>query len=204
MPKLNFNIHHLLTLASTNDLAKQLMEENAVEGTVVWADQQTKGRGQRGRVWMSPAGNLFCSIILRPALKIEDLADLSQFSVLAAVAVGETLMNFLPSSCQLTYKWPNDVLVNGSKISGILLESSFDDKAFKGVVIGIGINIQSAPENLTYSTAALNQFLNEPQTAGIVLNSLLKSLKKYYVLWQQNEFPSIEEQWRQNMKPTQP
>ena len=194
----------MLTLASTNDLAKQLMEENAVEGTVVWADQQTKGRGQRGRVWVSPTGNLFCSVILRPALKIEDLANLSQFSILAAVAVGETLTRFLPSSCQLTYKWPNDVFVNGSKISGILLESSFDDKAFKGVVVGIGINIQSAPENLTYSTAALNQFLNEPQTAGIVLNSLLKALKKYYVLWQKNEFPAIEEKWRQSMKSTQP
>lgn len=175
------------------------MEENAVEGTVVWTDQQTKGRGQRGRVWVSLEGNLVFSIILRPALKIEDLANLSQFSILTAVAVGETLTSFLPSSCQLTYKWPNDVFVDGSKISGILLESSFDDKAFKGVVIGIGVNIQSAPQNLTYSTAALNQFLNEPQTAGLVLNSLLKALKKYYALWQQGEFPAIEEKWRQSL-----
>lgn len=197
--ELNFNIRHFLTLASTNDLAKQLMEEHAVEGTVIWADQQTKGRGQRGRVWVSPIGNLCCSIISRPSLKIADLADLSQFSILTAVAVGETLTSLLPSACQLTYKWPNDVFVNGSKISGILLESSFDDKTFKGVVIGIGVNIQAAPENLAYPTAALNQFLDEPQTAAIVLHSLLKAFKKYYILWQQGEFPAIEEQWRQSM-----
>jgi BirA family transcriptional regulator, biotin operon repressor / biotin---[acetyl-CoA-carboxylase] ligase len=200
---LNFNIHHFLTLDSTNDLAKQLMEENAVEGTVVWADQQTKGRGQRGRVWISQEGNLFCSIILRPSLRIEDLANLSQFSVLAAVAVGEVLSSFLPDFCQLTYKWPNDVLVNDQKISGILLESSFDDKTVKGVVVGIGINIQTAPENLAYPTAALNQFLSEPQAAGTVLNSLLKSLRKYYAQWQQNEFSAIEKKWLQRIKATQ-
>ena len=85
------------------------------------------------------------------------------------------------------------------KFADITVEIGPADKAFKGVVIGIGINIQSAPENLTYSTAALNQFLNEPQTAGIVLNSLLKALKKYYALWQQGEFPVIEEKWRQSM-----
>ncbi|HEY0521750.1 MAG TPA: biotin--[acetyl-CoA-carboxylase] ligase, partial [Stellaceae bacterium] len=108
-------------LGSTNDEAKRLArDDGAAHGTVVWALEQTQGHGRTGRVWASPPGNLYCSTVLRPDCPAARAAEIG---FVAALAVGDALTPLLPGSARLGYKWPNDVLVGGRKVSGILAEA---------------------------------------------------------------------------------
>ena len=107
-------------LASSNDEAKRLAREGAEEGTVVWAREQTAGRGRRGRQWIGIPGNLFVSFILRPACQPSTAA---QLGFVAALGLGDAITAIAPADAELRCKWPNDVLLNGKKIAGILLES---------------------------------------------------------------------------------
>jgi BirA family biotin operon repressor/biotin-[acetyl-CoA-carboxylase] ligase len=125
------------SLDSTNACAKTLADAGLEEGTVVLADYQSAGRGRQGRSWLSePAMNILLSIILRPSISKEQASVLTFY---AAVSVARVLehMNVGPVEC----KWPNDVLLNGKKCSGILLENSFQQDRLVYSVIGIGINV---------------------------------------------------------------
>ena len=119
------------SVESTNDEAWRLAEEGAAERTLVWALVQTKGRGRRGRVWVAQPGNLVFSLLLRPERPPMEAA---QIGFLAALALGEAVGSVAPPMIEVQYKWPNDVLFNGRKGAGILLES-------KGVAV-------NRPENL--------------------------------------------------------
>ena len=103
------------SIGSTNDEAKRLARDGAAEGTLVWALEQTAGRGRRGRAWSSPRGNLYLSLILRPDCPVGSAA---QLGFVAALAVGDALRAILPRVERLAYKWPNDVLIDGRKIAG--------------------------------------------------------------------------------------
>ncbi len=140
---------------STNDEAKRLAAQNAPDATVVWAREQTAGRGRRGREWSSPAGNLYVSILLRPDKTPREAA---QLSLVTAVALGDAIQKFLPENVSLLCKWPNDILVNGHKAAGILLESAGGNvgRATEWIVVGCGVNIASHPENTMYSTTDLH------------------------------------------------
>lgn len=132
------------SLDSTNACARTLADAGLEQGTVVLADYQTAGRGRQGRSWLSePALNILLSIILRPSISKEQASLLTFY---AAVSVARVLeqMNVGAVEC----KWPNDVLLNGKKCSGILLENSFQQDRLVYSVIGIGINVnQSQFEN---------------------------------------------------------
>ena len=107
----------LQSVGSTNDEAARLAEAGAAEGTVVWAREQTGGRGRRGRIWASPVGNLYTSTIVRPQCPAARAAELGFVSALAVADI-------VPAGRDVRVKWPNDVLVDGGKIAGILPESS--------------------------------------------------------------------------------
>ena len=107
----------LASVGSTNDEAARLADTGVPEGTVVWSREQTGGRGRRGRHWASPPGNLYTSTILRPACAAPRAAELG---FVAALAVAD----IVPVGRPVRLKWPNDVLVDGGKIAGILLESA--------------------------------------------------------------------------------
>ena len=113
----------LESTGSTNDHAKQLARNGYPHGTVVWAHQQTAGRGRQGNSWISIPGNLFMTMILRPD---KNAALSGQLSFVAAVALAETLKEWLPPTVQIALKWPNDLLLNGKKAAGILLESEIN------------------------------------------------------------------------------
>lgn len=130
------NIIYKDEIDSTNLCAKKLGEENVMNGTVVIAEKQTAGRGRRGRKWVSPEGNCYFSILLRPRIRVEHA---SRLTLVAALALAEAIMEV--SGLQVQIKWPNDVVINGKKLCGILTESSFCDNGLKYVVIGIGINV---------------------------------------------------------------
>ena len=126
---------------STNDEAKARAEAGAPEGTVVWAQQQVAGRGRRGRTWVSPPGNLYLSVILRPSCEARSIA---QLSFVAALAVHDLVDGLLPGMARC--KWPNDILVDGGKVAGVLLESALGPQGrVDWVVLGIGVNLASHP-----------------------------------------------------------
>ncbi|MDR3518250.1 MAG: biotin--[acetyl-CoA-carboxylase] ligase [Azospirillaceae bacterium] len=147
-----FGLVEMPAVASTNDEAKRLARAGAATGTLVWAHRQEQGRGRRGRPWSSPPGNLYTSLILRPR---QDLAAMAQLSFVAALAVGATVSALLPSA-QWVCKWPNDVLVQGGKIAGILLETeSGANGAVDSLVLGVGINVASRPDETERPAIAL-------------------------------------------------
>src|SRR5439155_19489702 len=115
-----FRLRHDATIGSTNDEAKAVARTGATDGTLVWADQQTAGRGRRGRIWLSPPGNLYLSLVLRPECAA---ARAAQLGFVAALGLGDALAPLVGATVQLRYKWPNDLLVDGKKLAGILLES---------------------------------------------------------------------------------
>ncbi len=121
---------------STSDLARLAVDNGATSGTAFQAHIQTEGRGRHGRVWTSPKGNLYLSVIVQPSRPQMDWPGLS---LVTGLALAETISPLIDQSC-LTLKWPNDVLVDDKKMAGILLE------VYKGaVIIGIGVNMSEAP-----------------------------------------------------------
>ena len=119
-----FDVRHYDSIGSTNDEAMRLAREGAAHGTVVHADEQTAGRGRLSRRWLSPPGNLYLSIVLRPDVPA---ARTVEIGLVAALAVADAVEALLPQQVRATLKWPNDVLVRDGKIAGILLEQAGDD-----------------------------------------------------------------------------
>ena len=143
-------------LGSTQDMARRLIAEEQAVGLVVVADEQTAGRGRRGRAWLSPEGGLYVSVVL----PVDELLPLR-----ATVAVADALIDF---GVPVVAKWPNDVLVDGKKIAGILIERSgpWD-------LVGIGINVESAPLS---SAACVCEYGEGPDSIDRLLGSILRRL----------------------------
>jgi len=121
---------------------------------VIWAGEQTAGRGRRGRTWVSNPGNLYCSLLLRPELSLEKTM---QLGFVAANATCETIAALLPKGSMVNCKWPNDVLIEGRKAAGILLEtSSLSEGAAEWVIIGLGVNIAAHPDETEFPATSLS------------------------------------------------
>ena len=163
----------LESVGSTNDEATRLADAGAAEGTVVWAREQSGGRGRRGRNWASPVGNLYSSTILRPACPAQRAAELG---FVAALAVGD----LVSADRSVRLKWPNDVLVDDGKVAGILLESAIgQDGRVEHVVAGIGVNVRFAPQlpEMRYPGAALGG------TVEAALEGLTRALATRLAQW---------------------
>lgn len=128
--------HHRARTTSTSDVARSLAERDAPAGTVVVADTQRTGRGRRGRIWHSPRGGLWMSVVLRPRAPA---ATLGPLGLAVAVAVAEAVEALGVRPVEL--KWPNDVLVGGRKVAGILTEAAAEGVRVRHVVVGIGVNL---------------------------------------------------------------
>ncbi|MBV9827494.1 MAG: biotin--[acetyl-CoA-carboxylase] ligase [Alphaproteobacteria bacterium] len=166
-----YRLDHRTIVGSTNDEAKILARGGAPTGTLVWADGQTAGRGRRGRNWVSAPGNLYLSLIQRPS---GTPARAAQLGFIAAIAVADAL----PAASRL--KWPNDVLLDGRKLSGILLESETGlAGSLDFVVIGIGINILSAPTSVEFPATCLA----EAGITNVIPADLLETLVAHFDTW---------------------
>jgi BirA family biotin operon repressor/biotin-[acetyl-CoA-carboxylase] ligase len=175
----------LESVGSTNDEAARLAESGAAEGTVVWAREQTGGRGRRGRHWASPVGNLYSSTVLRPSCPAPRAAELG---FVAALAVAD----IVPSGRQVRLKWPNDVLVDGGKIAGILLESVLSQTGeVQHVVAGIGVNVGFAPQlpEMRYPGSMLGG------TVEAALEGLAMALARHLAQWRAEGFETVREAW---------
>lgn len=177
--------------ASTNDDARQLAGEGAPEGTLVWAARQTAGRGRRGRRWESPAGNLYMSLLLRPVMP---LSQAGQVGFLAALSIAETAAVLLPNRT-VACKWPNDVLVDGKKVAGLLLESEARaDGTADWLVVGLGVNVASHPEGVEFPATSLAA---EGRAADVaeVLSGITAHFGAWYRRWQAEGFAPVREAW---------
>ncbi len=168
-----------------------MAEHGAPHGTVVAAIRQTGGRGRQGRRWDSLAGNLHASFVLRPA---PPAARAPELGFAAALGVAETLERYLPESVRPGLKWPNDVLVAGGKIAGILVERSAEPGGTSWVVLGIGVNLAAAPTDLPYPAQALAAFVAAPTPAD-VLSLLAADLERWLVRWEREGFAPIAAAW---------
>jgi len=140
-----YGLSALDSVDSTNEEAIRRARDGAPAGLVVWALEQTRGRGRRGRLWQGGAGNLMCSVLLRPGAAPGVAA---QLGFVAALAVADAAAAMLPAEHDgLRLKWPNDVLARGRKLSGILLEATAaPDGRLAWLVVGVGINLAAHPE----------------------------------------------------------
>jgi BirA family biotin operon repressor/biotin-[acetyl-CoA-carboxylase] ligase len=129
-------------LNSTSDLCVARARAGEAAGLAISARQQTGGRGRGGRSWVSPPGNLYLSVLLRPDLPA---ATSGLWSLLAGLALAEALQSFLPA-VQARLKWPNDVLIAGAKLGGVLIDAAMEHDRFSWLVIGFGANLAHAPE----------------------------------------------------------
>ena len=163
---------------STNREALRRIADGAPHGTVIQAARQTDGRGRRGRAWVSPPGNLYMTIIVRP----EPSARLGQLGFIAALAAGDALRPHAP----VRFKWPNDLMVDGKKLGGILVEAVNDAAA-----VGIGINIISAPEGTETPATSLPASVS-PDDIGEDIRS---RFAHWYERWRTDGFAALREAW---------
>lgn len=181
------------SLPSTNDAAKRRAQEGAKNGTVIIAEEQTAGRGRIKRSWLSPRGSIALSIILYP-----ELAYLPCLIMVASLAVASAIEQVTSLKAQI--KWPNDVLVNGRKVCGILVESNVRGDKVDYAVIGIGINVNlnlaDFPEIAPLATS-LSQELGRNVSRREVIRSLLTEAERLYLALPAGD--SVFKQWRDRL-----
>lgn len=183
--------------ASTNAYALELLKSEAAPPhlTLVWARRQTKGRGRGGRVWQSPEGNVFFSMILRPQ---PDWGDLNQLPLVTAVATHAAIRPHVEPSRAVTIKWPNDLLIDGAKVSGTLIEShrlirSTDANRWsaEALVVGVGVNVAHHPtEGLLYPATSLRQAGSTVERDQVICD-LARALIDALEVWRQRGFSPI-------------
>lgn len=178
-------MEYSLRVGSTNDVAKARAKEGAPEGLVVVAEEQLAGRGRRGRSWSSPFGlGVWSSTLLRPRITP---FEAPQTALIAALAVARAIER---STCLAAeVKWPNDVLLQGKKVSGILVEMDAELERVRWLVVGIGINAnlpaEALPEEARSSATSLLLATGRPVDRAALLARVLEELERAYIAWQE-------------------
>ena len=176
---------------STNEEARRRAASDETRPLWIIAKRQSAGRGRRSREWQSTPGNLFATLLLRPE---KPAAECAQLSFLAALAVSDMLAGFAPRAA-LALKWPNDVLAEGRKIAGILLESESRAGATAWLAIGIGVNLTSFPEDTEFPAISLAALGGIPPAPKDALLHLAAAFAKWYEVWRTAGFAPIREAW---------
>jgi BirA family biotin operon repressor/biotin-[acetyl-CoA-carboxylase] ligase len=188
-----------VTVGSTNEEAKRLALGGAAEFTMVWALKQTSGRGRRGRSWTSPSGNLYLSVVLRPDVSPGEAA---QIGFVAAVALADTLREILPPAATISLKWPNDVLVNRRKVSGILPEivTTAANGRVETLVLGMGVNVANHPEQTTWPATDLKE-AGVRVELEVLLERLASALDHWIRRWHAEGFVPVRQRWKEQTLP---
>lgn len=178
-------------VGSTNDEVRTRLDQLDIGPLVITAERQVKGRGRRGREWVSPVGNLYASFAFCPDVPLMRFAELS---FVVAVAVAEMAEALVGTRATIRCKWPNDVLADGAKLSGILLETARSAAGRDAVIMGIGINVASAPTDTPYGAAALG-LLDAEVTVERVLAMLSTRLTAWTETWETQGFAHVRNAW---------
>jgi BirA family biotin operon repressor/biotin-[acetyl-CoA-carboxylase] ligase len=195
-----FGAREILSLAetdSTNLRAKELAAGGAPEGTVVIAERQTEGRGRKGRSWFSPAGGgIYISMILRPTMPPNEAPGIT---LMTGIAAAEALSSVTTLDARI--KWPNDILVHGKKIAGILTEISTEMDRIDYVVVGLGLNVNIPRESLAEelqerATSVLIETGMHHARVGLI-QAILEQFETYYRTLQDEGFEPIRKRWKE-------
>jgi len=188
------SFRHLASTDSTNSECARLIKAGQLKPIWVLADQQSHGRGRLNRKWSSSVGNLYASGLYRFEQNPEQLA---QLGFAAALAVIDVLSKHMPAEA-LRLKWPNDVLADGAKIAGILLECLPQADGAHFIVIGIGINVAHAPQLIDRETACLAQYrksMDRQLSPPDIMPDLIQSFEKWVKLWKSDGFAPLRNSW---------
>lgn len=190
-------LHVFEEISSTNDFAKKRAGEGAPEATLVVAEKQSDGRGRMSRHWISPAGSgIWLSLVLRPKMMP---AQAAQLTFVSAVAVCLAIREF--TGLKATIKWPNDVMLDGKKICGILTELSAEIDGINYVVAGIGVNVnqlnEDFPSDLRAKATSLRIASGQAYRRVELLAYILKTYHRVYRDYRQKGFAYIIEKWRE-------
>lgn len=189
------NILYYPVVSSTMDVAKQALRDGAAEGTIVIADRQTAGRGRLGRKWLSPPdSSILLSIILYP--KLEQLPRLNMAACLAVAQSIEKVTGLKPG-----VKWPNDVLIGGKKVSGVLIESDVQRDVVSYAIVGIALNVNLDPSSIpeiSETATSLKQVLGREVSRLRMLKSLLGEFEQLYQALRRGE--AIDREWRRRLE----
>ncbi len=193
--RLGGKLHYFSQIGSTNSHARELAERGAAEGEIVIAEAQTEGRGRLRRRWESPPfANLYLSIILRPRLPARHAP---QITLTAAVALADTAAFFLRRPPAI--KWPNDILVDGKKLAGILTEAACAGERIDYVVLGIGVNVNyrrdAMPEELRRRATSLADSMGKAISRESVLVRLIHDLDRCYGELEEAGFEALRSRW---------
>jgi len=177
---------------STNQEAKRRAAAGVTSPLWIMAVRQSEGRGRRGNAWQSLAGNLAATLLIRPERRA---AECAQLSFAAALAVSDMLARFAPHA-GLGLKWPNDVLADGRKIAGILLESeSRSDGMAAWLAVGIGVNLAAFPDDVDFPATSLAVQGILPPTPRDAMLDLAAAFAKWYEVWRTQGFSPVREAW---------
>ena len=191
----NFQIFSFSQLASTNDTAFEMIKNGqASHNSVVICDSQTGGRGRLGRKWQQGNGNLYLSLILRPEIDVKDAPQLVFVAINAlhdAVKQLHTEQGLNNDDIKISKKWPNDLLINDKKVAGILLENTIIDSKVDAIVVGLGVNVTTSPENVMFKAANL-QDLEFKVDKEQVWQKFLANFAVNYQSWQDFGFKVVK------------
>ncbi len=181
-------------ISSTNQKAKELAYAGQPEGTIVVAEQQSKGRGRFNRAWESPKGGLYFSFILQPQVSVDKA---SLLPLVTALAVAKTMSKY---GVSVQIKWPNDIHSHGKKIAGILLESEIQKDVLRFVIIGVGINVNTKTfsSELTEKATSVLREIRRPVVLVSVLQDFLREFDRYYHFFLDGVYTHICDEWKEN------
>ena len=184
-----WRVQVLGTTPSTQDVVRGLAETGESEGLAIQALQQTKGRGRHGNDWTSPMGNLYISTLLRPICKADKAA---QMAFVVALSLSDAINEVIEDGHDKKLKWPNDILIDGKKISGILLETKLDAHGrVDYLIIGTGVNIFAPPEG----AEGLDRIKKERLAVNTFRDLYLQKLRERYASWQDKGFAPVRDAW---------
>ncbi|WP_066061028.1 biotin--[acetyl-CoA-carboxylase] ligase [Neobacillus soli] len=189
------NIHYEESVESTQKIAHRLASENALEGTVIIAEEQLSGRGRMDRKWHSPKyTGIWMSLILRPNIPLPKAPQLTLLAAVAIVQAIEEMTDLIPE-----IKWPNDILINGKKVTGILTELQAEADRIHSIIIGIGINVNQQKEDfpLELQETASSLFIEngDPIPRSYLIKNIFKQFEKLYLLYLDQGFFPIKLLW---------
>ncbi|MBI4301232.1 MAG: biotin--[acetyl-CoA-carboxylase] ligase [Chloroflexi bacterium] len=181
-------------VSSTMEVATEVGRLGAEEGTIVIAGEQTAGRGRLGRTWFSTSDSIALSIILRPTL-----SQLPRLNMVTSLAIAQAIEK--TTGLATTLKWPNDILIKGKKVGGILSEGYLRGSEVDFAVVGIGLNVNLDPveiPEIADIATSLSAQLGHPILRSTILKSLLKEMEVLYLALQRGE--PVHQQWRQRLQ----
>lgn len=193
---LQFKIVAFDSIDSTNEDAKRRIKSGDIsDRLLITSKVQTSGKGRYSKGWVSADGNMFASIVI----KIDtSLSEAALYSFVTAIAVGEAIREFVSNDVTAQYKWPNDVMLDGKKVSGILLETLKDNNGCKWLIIGTGVNINNQPEDVDKQVTSLMSYASLSVSVECFLAKFIQHFETQEKLWKSTGFACIRSAWLKN------